>query len=259
MVLEKTTTINQSLNTQKGYMVSLALHAALFAGLTFFAVDEIKPIDIPMSIELDLSALSTMDVPSTPTVVPSSQASVSPITPSTPTVQQTAPIGKTESKNSAPMVSVSPSALVSATVAEKLFHSEPIASKAQPVSSNTETVATVAPKSVEVPKPLIAHKSDTELEKEFVKTNFGMIRDSVLSKLVYPNIARRMGQIGVVEVAMVIGTNGKLKNHFVSKSSGFPLLDEAALKAVATLGSELLPKPQVESRVILPISFKLKA
>jgi protein TonB len=242
MVLEKTTTINQSLNTQKGYLVSIVLHALLAGVLALLAVDEVKPIEIPMRIELELSTLTDqVSSPKTPipSVAPSSQQTVSkPTAFLNPSVQQ-------------PVQPISP--LVTVPV------SEPSVVKEQPKSVSLEAESIVAQKAVESVKPVLAAKSDAELENEFVKTNFGMIRDSVLSKLLYPNIARRMGQTGVVEVAIVIGTNGKLKNHFISKSSGFPLLDEAALKAVATLGSESLPKPQVESRVILPISFKLKA
>ncbi|OHD88985.1 energy transducer TonB [Sulfuricurvum sp. RIFCSPLOWO2_12_FULL_43_24] len=255
MVLEKTTTINQSLNIQKGYLVSIVLHALVAGVLALLAVDEVKPIEIPMSIELELSTLTHQDnslQSPMPSVVSSPQTTVSkPVAAFKPSVQQTVPSSRTEPKLSQLTPSITSSAVVPALA--------PTVVKEQPVLARVESVSMIAPKPVEAAKHVVAAKSDAELEKEFVKTNFGMIRDSVLSKLVYPNIARRMGHIGIVEVAIVIGTNGKLQNHFISKSSGFPLLDEAALKAVATLGGESLPKPQVESRVVLPISFKLKA
>lgn len=95
-------------------------------------------------------------------------------------------------------------------------------------------------------------------EQNFVKTNFAIIRNKVLNNLIYPNIARRMGWAGVVELALVIDTNGKLLKAYVHKSSNRKLLDDAALDAALRLYNDTLPKPKTISKIILPVSFKLK-
>lgn len=92
----------------------------------------------------------------------------------------------------------------------------------------------------------------------YVKTDFEIIRDKVLAKLIYPSVARRMGWNGVVHVALVIDTEGKLVSASIHQSSGRQLLDDAALDAANKLKGEHLPKPKSLSTVILPIAFKLK-
>ncbi len=124
---------------------------------------------------------------------------------------------------------------------------------------------------VEVSQPIQEQKSISEkqkrVEKEherkaheqnFIKTNFGIIRDKVLNNLIYPNIARRMGWVGVVELAIIIDTNGKLIDAYIHKSSNRKLLDDAALGAAMRLKGDTLPKPKTVSKIILPVSFKLQ-
>jgi protein TonB len=48
----------------------------------------------------------------------------------------------------------------------------------------------------------------------------------------YPRAARRMGQEGVVEILVTVGADGRPTAVAVHHSSGFPLLDDAALEAV---------------------------
>lgn len=112
----------------------------------------------------------------------------------------------------------------------------------------TQSVATPSP----APIP-----ASTQSEP-YLKTDFKIIRDKVLSRLVYPSIARRMSWTGVVHVALVIDTDGKLVGATIHQSSGKSVLDDAALEAAFKLKSDLLPKPQRLSTVVLPIAFKLK-
>ncbi|HHW13948.1 MAG TPA: energy transducer TonB [Firmicutes bacterium] len=50
----------------------------------------------------------------------------------------------------------------------------------------------------------------------------------------YPEAARREGQEGLVRLRMEIGADGRVKTAEIIASSGFPLLDAAALAAVKT-------------------------
>lgn len=111
--------------------------------------------------------------------------------------------------------------------------------------------------------PTIAHEvapiTPTSTSAEpYEKTDFEIIRDKVLSRLLYPSTARRMGWNGVVHVALVIDTNGRLESATIHQSSGKTVLDDAALEAALKLKGDQLPKPKSLSTVILPIAFKLK-
>lgn len=120
--------------------------------------------------------------------------------------------------------------------------SDSVVAKVEPV--NIQEVAPITPTSTSV--------------EPYVKTDFEIIRDKVLARLVYPSVARRMGWNGVVHVALVIDTEGKLVSASIHQSSGRQLLDDAALDAANKLKGEHLPKPKSLSTVILPIAFKLK-
>lgn len=99
--------------------------------------------------------------------------------------------------------------------------------------------------------------NEKDVQDTFVETNFHSIRDKVLANLKYPPIAKRMKQIGVVEVLLVIDTDGKLLEVTLHKSSGYKLLDSSAISAASKLSSQTLPIPQTISRVMLPIYFVL--
>ena len=96
-----------------------------------------------------------------------------------------------------------------------------------------------------------------EIQDTFAQTNFHSIRDKVLAHLKYPPIAKKMKQMGMVEVLLLIDTNGKLIEVTLHKSSGYALLDKSALSAAAKLAAQTLPIPQKNSRVMLPIYFAL--
>ncbi|HVY24258.1 MAG TPA: TonB family protein [Steroidobacteraceae bacterium] len=76
----------------------------------------------------------------------------------------------------------------------------------------------------------------------------------------YPYASKRDGEEGLVMVSFVVDVSGRPSNIQVATSSGFPRLDEAAIKYVKTV--RLLPATKngvpfpYETR--LPIRFKLK-
>lgn len=75
----------------------------------------------------------------------------------------------------------------------------------------------------------------------------------------YPPAARRLGQEGVVLLAIEIGMNGELRSATLRKSSGFALLDQAAThliqEAVAALDGQL--SPPSEGRLEIPVAYRL--
>jgi len=75
----------------------------------------------------------------------------------------------------------------------------------------------------------------------------------------YPDQARREGQEGRPMVKVCVGANGKLASAEVATSSGFPLLDEAAIKVAKATRYKAATsegKP-VESCASLPVKFEL--
>lgn len=77
---------------------------------------------------------------------------------------------------------------------------------------------------------------------------------------VYPRSARRKGHEGTVEVLAGIDERGRTVSLSVVRSSGFPELDEAALKAVGT--AEFAPATSdgraISGEVRLTFGFRLK-
>lgn len=103
-----------------------------------------------------------------------------------------------------------------------------------------------------------AQERAQSLHEEFVKTNFEIIRDMVLSNLNYPRIAKRMGFEGVVEILLVIDTSGKLLEVVLQNSSGHEILDKSALQAANSLADQVLPNPKNISKISLPVYFALR-
>jgi protein TonB len=122
----------------------------------------------------------------------------------------------------------------------------------------TQEVVKIEPKQEKVIVQDVPPKIATKNEDKLSKTDFEIIRDKISSSLVYPNIARRMGWQGVVQIELTINENGRLINAKVHQSSGKPILDKSALDASLQLQSEQLPKPKTTTTLILPVAFNLK-
>ncbi len=82
----------------------------------------------------------------------------------------------------------------------------------------------------------------------------------LIPKPAYPSRSRDLGEEGTVIITILIGTDGKVKEAKISKSSGFSLLDGSAL---ATVKEKWQFKPgtrngkPIESRVRVPIKFSI--
>ena len=76
----------------------------------------------------------------------------------------------------------------------------------------------------------------------------------------YPELARKRGQEGLVLLHAEVNAQGELVKVEIQKSSGYPLLDQAALKTVRKWRFRP-PQENGESRpgnLVLPVEFKLK-
>ncbi|MEO5371663.1 MAG: TonB family protein [Magnetococcus sp. DMHC-1] len=76
----------------------------------------------------------------------------------------------------------------------------------------------------------------------------------------YPPFARRMGQEGTVVLRVDVSATGGVLNVSVQQSSGFPLLDQAAVEAVQHY--RFVPAQRdggaVQERVMIPLRFRLQ-
>jgi len=76
----------------------------------------------------------------------------------------------------------------------------------------------------------------------------------------YPSAARKRGMEGVVMVNVRVGRDGQPLEALIHTSSGYGVLDRAALKAVRSWRFEAARRgnTRVEGEVLVPINFELK-
>jgi protein TonB len=229
---------------KQAFLFSFLIHSTLFGSYLLYHYH--NPIEIKSKSEVISMHLASFELPKQNVVEP-----IKPIEKSKPIekkiekvkpkpIEKIKPIEKTK-----PLIPIKPleKPIEKPQEIEKVEISQPIQEK---ISKSDEQ------KRIEKEHERKAH------EQNFVRTNFAIIRDKVLNNLIYPNIARRMSWVGVVELAIIIDTNGKLLDAYIHKSSNRKLLDDAALEAAMRLKNDTLPKPKTVSKIILPVSFKLK-
>ncbi len=73
--------------------------------------------------------------------------------------------------------------------------------------------------------------------------------------LVYPPVARKRGVEGEAVVAFRVANQGAAEAVELARSSGYPVLDRAATRAVRDAG----PLPWVYGRLEIPVRFELDA
>jgi protein TonB len=150
---------------------------------------------------------------------------------------------------------------------------------AEPAQAPPEPITAPAPEP-EMPKPIPAPQPRTETpaaltpnrpREASARPNAKPVRGSGPAtgarpryrsnpKPDYPLEARRAGQEGVVILTVQVTARGRVANVQVSRSSGFPLLDTAALQAVRRWTFEparILGVP-TDTRVEVPVRFRLK-
>jgi protein TonB len=81
---------------------------------------------------------------------------------------------------------------------------------------------------------IITEKSVGDGREELKSTYIAKLRQQIDHYKTYPNMARRGQQQGVVLLEFVLNPDGSLARCEIEQSSGYPLLDRAALKAVAS-------------------------
>lgn len=228
------------------FLLSLALHGLLLGVIIYLSLQEDTLIDEPLEEPITMRVVTyNLQTPPPPKPI------IKPEPPKPEPVKKQKPKPKPKPKKIEPKLTV--------PVKKEKKIEEPVVEEVKKVEPKVQE-AVVQPEIVQA--PVVAQKTPQEIakeqEEEFISVNFSSIRDMALKNLVYPRVAKKMGWSGVVEVKLVVDTNGKLLDAKVLKSSGKEILDKSALKAALALQDEVLPKPQTRSEIILPISFSLK-
>ena len=84
----------------------------------------------------------------------------------------------------------------------------------------------------------------------------GKVRSKLQRALRYPAKAERKKIRGVVQVSFALSSNGALNSVRIAKSSGSPILDQAALKAVERAAPFPASPQGAKSTFIIPLDFK---
>ncbi|MFA5090166.1 MAG: TonB family protein [Candidatus Omnitrophota bacterium] len=86
-----------------------------------------------------------------------------------------------------------------------------------------------------------------------------LIQQKVNTFFVYPTEAENKGWEGIVKVRFTLGPDGRIKDIDVAESSGYPLLDAAAMLAVRDASPYPFPedigKMDEDTEIILPVNF----
>ncbi len=94
-------------------------------------------------------------------------------------------------------------------------------------------------------------------QEKYKEENLSVIRETILSYLKYPPIARRMGWEGTVIVRFTLLPDGELEESGIERSSGHGILDRSALEAVR-LAHRNFPRPKDRVTIVIPIVYKLE-
>lgn len=236
---------------EKALLLSFVLHASVIGFYLLFMYQKPSYIMPSNAIVLEISSIERVapkpPLPTPPQPEPVAQPEVIKLMESVKPIEPVKPIEKVKPKPK-PMLKPKP-------IAEpKAFQEKAVEEATPPMSSLASEPVVAAPSMATTP----ITPSSTNSAEPYERTDFEIIRDKVLSRLVYPSVARRMGWNGVVQVELVIDTSGKLLSATIHKSSNRTVLDEAALSAALKLQGQQLPKPKSLSTIILPIAFKLR-
>lgn len=136
------------------------------------------------------------------------------------------------------------------------------------VKAESEKVDAVLTKSISesILQPQIEEKSvGKNADEEELSSNGGAITELKPDFLsnpapVYPLESRRRKQQGLVLISVDLDRKGNIKHIYIKQSTGYKLLDDAAIQAVRRwkFAAARIGHMTVESRIDVPIRFRLE-
>lgn len=94
------------------------------------------------------------------------------------------------------------------------------------------------------------------VQERYLREHFLYIKDRILNRIIYPNLARRMGWHGKVLTSFIIHVDGTVSDVKILNSSGFKVLDENAVSTIKDVSP--FPKPPITAKIIIPITYRLR-
>jgi len=239
----------------KWIILSLFIHSSLVGAVIFFKEEtkKVATVNQPISVDLSIVQIPKKNLEQPTKEIKKKEIVKKVIKPKT--VKKIL-----EKKPKVVKKIIKPNNLIAKKVVEKIV--EKTLETKELVTTNEKIVTPkkkvkVQPKKVKNPIQTTNMHSKSIQRKNFVETNFAIIRNKVLANLIYPHIAKKMGFQGTTTIELQIDSLGNLLHVKLTKSSGKKLLDKAAISAGLKLKNTKLPRPKNNTKVVLPIIFKI--
>lgn len=117
------------------------------------------------------------------------------------------------------------------------------------------------PQAVVRPRPIPKPAINSAHLKKIENTYKNRLRQLIAKNKRYPKRAIRRRNQGTVYVSFVISANGQISQVRAAKSSGYAVLDKAAIKAIKAVSGRLpIPKElkKTQWRISIPVTYKLR-
>jgi len=239
----------------KWIILSLFIHSSLVGAVIFFKEEtkKVATVNQPISVDLSIVQIPKKNLEQPTKKIKKKEIVKKVIKPKT--VKKIL-----EKKPKVVKKIIKPNNLIAKKVVEKIV--EKTLETKELVTTNEKIVTPkkkvkVQPKKVKNPIQTTNMHSKSMQRKNFIETNFAIIRNKVLANLIYPHIAKKMGFQGTTTIELQIDSLGNLVHVKLTKSSGKKLLDKAAISAGLKLKNTKLPRPKNNTKVVLPIVFKI--
>ncbi len=149
-----------------------------------------------------------------------------------------------------------------------------VAAAQEPIKQPTPIQQEISKEAIEIPQPLPEPVLKQEVKQENVDK--GNNEETLTSKggalmqaepdylsnpaPAYPNESRRLGQAGLVVLSVDVDREGSAVHIEIKQSTGYPNLDNAAIKAVRRwkFSPAKIGQLAVDSKVEVPIRFQLE-
>ena len=239
-------------NMAKCYLASLIMHLGLLALILAFTMNRVESPP-PVSIDFTLSTCPVSDRPREK----AKQLAVSqqPVT-----AQPPAPLQQEQARAEPQPIP----AVIRNAAPEPSAPTAPTPSA--PPGGNAVTENITSPSSSTLPSSTVTYQGAAESREEvmtpakarqrYLKEHFTYIRDLIIKRLTYPQMARRMGWSGRVVLAFVVAEDGTVRSIHVKESSGYTLLDNSAVQTIKNVAP--FPRPPVAAEIVMPVLFRLQ-
>lgn len=224
---------------KKSLLFSAAIHIVLVAIVVFWVFRMPEPLK-PKPIPVTIVALSHVQKTESK---PAESKPIEPLKREIPKPQEPVALK--------PVVApVAKSQLVEAPAAVPV--PKPIEKEVLPTPSQPQAVAPKAPHVPPKPSP----SEISQAKNQYL----GYIRQSIDEHKSYPKNAKRLGQMGTVEITFTVMADGTITNVRVKQTSNFELLDKAAADILITL-AKVRPIPKELGKesweITLPIVYEI--